>query len=269
MHPIRRCDESTQCVRVFVCSWGLNDFFSQATSSTRPTQARTRPDPQLTVLFHAVPCRAIFGQDWLMRISGHFYLLQSWASAKWLWEKKKKKTGEKKITEQMKNAADICVYCIDVCLMVTVCACVCVYMHMCFICPSVNLHVYVYMRALAACDTSVFSCYLKMCLHHQTAGNRVWLIIWSKHHTVSVCGWYDEGSLSWEQHKKRVIPRLCILLSFLYMSSFYFYPDFLAHPLNRCIHLQEKAKKGAHMHFRQMVASPSRSVLSPKHKLFT
>lgn len=52
------------------------------------------------------------------------------------------------------------------------------------------------------------------------------------------------------------------------MSSFYFYPDFLARPLNRCIHLQEKAKRGAHMHFKQMVASPSRSALKPKTRAF-
>lgn len=101
-NPIRRCEESIECVRVLVRSRGLNDFFSQATSSTRPTQARNRPDPQLTVMFHAVSCRAIFGQDWLMRISGHFYLLQSWASAKWLWEKKRRRQEKKKLLSRWK-----------------------------------------------------------------------------------------------------------------------------------------------------------------------
>lgn len=60
---------------------------SQNSVSTRPTQARTRPDPQLTALFHAVLRCAVPGQDWLKWLGVHFYLLESSVSAKRLCKK--------------------------------------------------------------------------------------------------------------------------------------------------------------------------------------
>lgn len=77
--------------RVHVRLWPKR-LHSQATNSknsvsTRPTQARSRPDPQLTALFHAVLCCAIPGQEWLKWLSVHFYLLESSLSAKRLCKK--------------------------------------------------------------------------------------------------------------------------------------------------------------------------------------
>lgn len=37
---------------------------SQISVSTRPTHARTRPDPQLTALIHAVLCCAVLRRSW-------------------------------------------------------------------------------------------------------------------------------------------------------------------------------------------------------------
>lgn len=67
---------------------------SQNSVSTRPTQARSRPDPQLTALFHAVLCCAIPGQEWLKWLSVHFYLLESSLSAKRLCKKWTEQTNK-------------------------------------------------------------------------------------------------------------------------------------------------------------------------------
>lgn len=64
-----------------LCISGQTDC-CQATNSqnsvwTRPSQTRTRPDPQLSALCCAVLCCAIPGQEWLEWLGVHFYLVES------------------------------------------------------------------------------------------------------------------------------------------------------------------------------------------------
>lgn len=126
-----------------VC-WWPNQLLSQATNSqnsvsTRPTQARTRPDPQLTALFHAVLCCAISGQDWLKWLGVHFYLVESSVSAKRLCKKKKKTNwADKQMQQPFVFIVFMCTYAYG---WVYVCVCylfVSPYMHTYCMHPSVN-----------------------------------------------------------------------------------------------------------------------------------
>lgn len=148
--------------RACVCLWP-KWLLSQATNSqnsvsTRPTQAWTRPDPQLTALFHAVLCCAIPGQDWLEWLGVHFYLVESSVSAKRLCKNQ---------LSRQTNAAAICVSRVYVCSWVTVCMCervLCVlpvvspYMYMHYMCTH---GLWTCVGVFAACNTNVFSCHYK------------------------------------------------------------------------------------------------------------
>ena len=132
-----------------VCQWPKR-LLSQATNSqnsvwTRPTQARTRPDPQLTALFHAVLC-CTGPRPRLTRVArcpflpfGVFSECQKTVQKK---QNKKKLTHTHKRTEQTNKCSS------DLCLL-RLCERVfnlfaSPYVHMYCVYPSVNMHVCVY-----------------------------------------------------------------------------------------------------------------------------
>lgn len=145
--------------RGVVCVCGQNDCSARPqiakTVSTRPAQARTRPDPQLTALFHAVLCCAVPGQDWLKWLGVHFYLLETSVPKDCA---KKMNWADKHMQQPFMLIVFMCVcahgdsLCVCVCVRAT-----CLCLHTCTCTVSVNMHVCVHL--LAACHTSVFSYY--------------------------------------------------------------------------------------------------------------
>ena len=108
--------------RVDVCICGRNDSTpNQATTnssnpvSTRPTLTRTRPDPQLAALMHAVPCRAVPGQEWLVWLGVSSYLLEF--SVPEVCAKQKKMYWANKQMQQ----PYVFIECVCVCVWVCVC----------------------------------------------------------------------------------------------------------------------------------------------------
>lgn len=89
---------------------------SQNSVSTRPSQARTRPDAQLTALFHAVLCCAIQQPTVTEAARCPFLPFGVFQRVPSDCAKKKKKEELSRQT----NAAAICVYCVYMCSGVTV-----------------------------------------------------------------------------------------------------------------------------------------------------
>lgn len=137
-----------------VCLWP-KWLRSQATNSqnpvsNRPTQARTRPDPQQTALFHAVLCCAapsLAKTD----SSGSVSIFTLW-SLQWV-----PKDCAKKWTEQTnKCSSHLCLSCLYV-YVYAICLC----LHTCTRTVCIHLLTCMCVCVLAACNTSVFSCHYK------------------------------------------------------------------------------------------------------------